>query len=207
MCELIDRIKFWRAADRIGPDIPWTHWRLHFPSKMLKLCKSKFKHFDNTAQFRPGAYAMGCSKISIGRRVVIRPLTMLCASTLKQTPAGGITIEDDVLIANGVQIHTDQHIFDNPDIPIFDQGYVEPEDVVIQKGSWIGANSVILKGVTIGENTVIGAGSVVVKNIPSRTVAAGVPARVIREITKDDLSADARKAYIDTGVRWYNEVL
>jgi len=39
--ELRGRIKFWKKADRIGPDIPWTHWRLHFKSTMKKLCNQK----------------------------------------------------------------------------------------------------------------------------------------------------------------------
>ena len=52
---------------------------------------------------------------------------------------------------------------------------------------WIGARSIILQGVTIGEAAVIAAGSVVTKDIPPYTVAAGVPARVIkRRVIKDD---------------------
>ena len=51
---------------------------------------------------------------------------------------------------------------------------------------WIGSGAVILAGTTIGDNTVIGAGSVVKGNIPSGVVAAGVPCRVIREITEAD---------------------
>lgn len=54
---------------------------------------------------------------------------------------------------------------------------------------WVGGNTVINPGVTIGDNVVIGSGSVVTKDIPSGVIAAGVPCRVIREIT------DADKAY------------
>ena len=77
--ELINRISFWKKSDRIGPDIPWTHWRLHFKKTMQRLCKSKFLQFSDTAEFRPGAYAIVCSKIKIGERVIIRPNTMLFA--------------------------------------------------------------------------------------------------------------------------------
>ena len=56
--EITARIRFWRAADRIGPDIPWTHWRLHFKSTMRALCASRFKSFGDAAEFRPGAYAI-----------------------------------------------------------------------------------------------------------------------------------------------------
>ena len=51
---------------------------------------------------------------------------------------------------------------------------------------WIGAGATILAGVTIGNNSVIGAGSVVNKDIPAGVIAAGVPCKVIREITEED---------------------
>lgn len=56
--------------------------------------------------------------------------------------------------------------------------------VKIGDGAWIGQRATILKGVTIGENAVIGAGSVVIKDIPPDTLAAGVPAKVIRELAE-----------------------
>lgn len=54
--------------------------------------------------------------------------------------------------------------------------------VVIREGAWIGARSIILKGVTIGKGSVVGMGSVVTSDVPPRTVVAGNPARIIREI-------------------------
>ena len=53
---------------------------------------------------------------------------------------------------------------------------------MIEKNVWIGMNSVILKGVTIGDNSIIGAGSVVVKDVPKNTIAAGNPAKVIKDL-------------------------
>ncbi len=54
----------------------------------------------------------------------------------------------------------------------------------MKRNCWIGANSVILPGVTIGENSVVAAGSVVTKDVPADTVVAGVPARVIKNVTE-----------------------
>jgi len=178
--EFIDRIKFWKSCDRIGPEIPYTHWRLYFKSTMLKLCKRKFKFFDDTAEFRPFSYAICCSKIHIGKRVVIRPGSLLEADPREGEK--GITIEDDVLLGPGVHIFVSDHFFNNSELSIFDQGHGTSEEVVIKKGAWIGANVIILKGVTIGRNSVVGAGSVVTKSIPDFTVAAGNPARILKII-------------------------
>ena len=62
--------------------------------------------------------------------------------------------------------------------------YAKP--VTIGNDCWFGANVVICPGVTIGNNCVIGAGSVVLKDIPDNSFAAGVPTRVIREITEKE---------------------
>lgn len=62
--------------------------------------------------------------------------------------------------------------------------YAKP--VTIGNDCWFGANVVVCPGVTIGDNCVIGAGSVVTRDIPSNSFAAGVPARVVRTITEKD---------------------
>ncbi len=175
--ELLERIRFWRAADRIGPDIPWTHWRLHFRSTQRALCQRRFKRFPASAEFRPGAYAVACSKIEIGERVVIRPGTMLFANPDYDGP--GIVIEDDVLIGSGVHIYNANHAFKDPGKPIIDQGHSPARTVTLRRGCWIGANVTILAGVEVGENAVIGAGSVVTKSIPAHAVAVGNPAQLL----------------------------
>ena len=180
LIELLKKCRFWKTTDRIGPDIPGTHWKLHLHSTMLSLCKRKFKFFHDTAEFRPGAYAIGCSRISIGRRVVIRPGCMLFADPREN--GAGITIENDVLVGSGVHFYANNHKFDDPKIPIIDQGHYASEEIVIKTGSWIGANAIILPGVIIGDNSVVGAGSIVTQSIPARVVAAGNPAKVIRRL-------------------------
>ena len=179
LTDFIKKRKFDKKVDRLGPDIPFTHWKLFFKKSMLKLCKNKFKSFSDTSEFRPGAYAVVCSKISIGKRVVIRPGTMLLADPAED--GAGITIEDDVLIGSGVHFYVGNHNFENPKIPVIDQGHTASKPILLKKGCWIGANVTILPGVVIGENSVIGAGSVVTKSIPNNVVAVGNPCKVLKK--------------------------
>lgn len=184
--EIFSRIKYWNSTDRIGPDMLLTHWRLYFKSTMKNLCSNKFKHFGEGAEFRPGAYAEACSKISIGNNVVIRPGTFLFADPAHG--GGGIVIEEKVSIGPGVHFYTNNHKFSDVSQTIYDQGYPPPterDSITLKKGCWIGAGVIILPRVTIGENAVVGAGSVVTKSIPAYAVAVGNPAKVIRSLKED----------------------
>lgn len=178
--EIAERYSFELSADRLGPDTPFTHWRLYFAKSMTSLCRSKFASFGDDSQFRPGAYAVACSRIHIGKRVVIRPQTMLFADPRKD--GAEIVIEDGVLIGSGVHIYVGNHRFERKDQPIIDQGHSPSQEVSLRKGCWIGAGAMILPGVEIGENAVVGAGSVVTRSVPAFVVAAGNPAKVIRNL-------------------------
>jgi acetyltransferase-like isoleucine patch superfamily enzyme len=90
---------------------------------------------------------------------------------------GGITIEDNVLLAPKVSLLTEQH----PISPENRQSLV-PKPIHIKKNVWIGAAATILPGVTIGENSVIAAGAVVTTDVPANTVVGGIPAKFIKNI-------------------------
>lgn len=90
---------------------------------------------------------------------------------------GGITIDDNVLIAPKVSLLSEGH----PISPADRQSLV-PGHIHIKKGAWIGANATILPGVTVGENAVIAAGAVVSKDVPANTIVGGIPAKVIRTV-------------------------
>jgi serine acetyltransferase len=179
---MIQRLRFWLTVDRLGPDIPLTHFLLHFKGTARKLCSSKFQEFGEGAEFRPGAYAVCTKQIKIGARVVIRPQSMLfaCPSTIDEECH--ITVEDDVLIGSGCHIYTSNHEFSNTKQPISTQGHSKVKPVIIERGCWIGANVIVLPGVTIGANSVVGAGSVVTRNVEPFSVYGGNPARLIKRI-------------------------
>ena len=96
---------------------------------------------------------------------------------------GKVTIGDNCLFAPNVAIYTAGHPI-HPDSrnSLYEYGI----DVTIGSNVWIGGNAVVMPGVTIGDCCVIGAGSVVTKDIPAWSIAAGNPARVIRKITEED---------------------
>ena len=94
-----------------------------------------------------------------------------------------VTLGDNCLLAPNVSIYTAGHAL-HPESRAF--GYEYGIEVTIGNNVWIGGNTVVLPGVHIGDNVVIGAGSVVTKDIPDWSFAAGNPCRVIRAITEED---------------------
>lgn len=88
---------------------------------------------------------------------------------------GGITIEDNVLIAPKVSLLSEGHPVSPADRHSLVVGHIH-----IKKNAWIGANATILPGVTIGENAIVAAGAVVSKDIPDNSIAGGIPAKIIK---------------------------
>jgi len=177
---MLQRLKWYWQCDRLGPDIFLTHFLLFSRRLGRWLCERKFKSFGENSEFRPYAYAIFPSRISIGSNIVVRPGTMLFAD---EDPAGTIVLEDDVIMGSGIHFYVNNHKFDRTDIPIQYQGYHPPKELRVKKGAWIGANAIILSGVTIGENAVVSAGAIVTKDVAPYTVVGGNPARVIRKLS------------------------
>jgi len=90
----------------------------------------------------------------------------------------GVTIEDDVFIGPNVSFTNDKY----PRV----RGEWTLLRTRIKKGASIGANSVILPEVTIGEGALVGAGSIVTKDVPSKAIVTGNPARIIGYRNKNE---------------------
>jgi acetyltransferase-like isoleucine patch superfamily enzyme len=115
------------------------------------------------------------ARIRIGRECFLNRGTMLAASD-------SIEIGDHVMFANGCFVGDAAHRHDDPELPVTRQGFEPGRPVRIGSNVWFGVNCVVTGGVTIGDRAVIGANSVVTRDVPEGTIAAGAPAKVIKEI-------------------------
>jgi acetyltransferase-like isoleucine patch superfamily enzyme len=93
--------------------------------------------------------------------------------------AGGIRIGRAVGLGPGVTILTSVHTEADVSRPVISNA-LEFGEVTVGDGTDIGVNTIILPGVNISEGCIIGAGSVVTKDLPAYSVAAGNPARILR---------------------------
>ena len=108
------------------------------------------------------------NSVKIGRGVVIMNNALMMA-------AGGITIDDDVMVAANAQLISNNH-------DLYDHAVLTCKPVHLKRNCWIGAGATILPGVTVGENAVVGAGSIVTRDVEDNTVVAGNPARVVKRL-------------------------
>ncbi|MBQ6652597.1 MAG: galactoside O-acetyltransferase [Prevotella sp.] len=119
----------------------------------------------------PGLTVVRSKNVTIGKNVVIMNNCLMMS-------AGGITIDDNALIAANAQLISNNHDLEEHMI-------ITCKPVHLKRNCWIGAGATILPGVTVGENSVVGAGSVVTKDIPDNCIAVGSPAKVVKTINKE----------------------
>jgi acetyltransferase-like isoleucine patch superfamily enzyme len=115
------------------------------------------------------------ARIAIGSGTFLNIGVMIASMNL-------VEIGDHCMFANGCFVTDASHRFSDPDTPITWQGFTSKGPTRIGDNVWCGAHVVVTSGVTIGERCVIGANSVVTTDIPSFSIAAGVPAKVLRTI-------------------------
>ena len=127
---------------------------------------------DNVSIYE-NVYIYSPENLSIGDNVSIHPMCYIDAT-------GGIYIGNDVSIAHMVTVMSTTHLFDDATIPIKDQG-CESKKTVIKNNVWIGAKTTVLYGVKISQGSILGANSVVNKDVPEFSIAAGIPAKIIKE--------------------------
>lgn len=115
------------------------------------------------------------ARITIGRGCFLNRETMLAAQEL-------IEIGDHVMFANHCFVGDADHRYDDPELPITWQGFTARGPVRIGDNVWLGKGVVVTGGTAIGNRSVIGSNSVVTRDVPPATIAAGVPAKPLRAI-------------------------
>jgi len=116
--------------------------------------------------------------ISVGRDSLIGEYSVIRGQ-------GGVTIGDRVYTSPFTQILAVNHIFSDPDKPFIEQG-ITAKGIVIEDDVWLGSGAIVVDGVTVGKGSVVAAGAVVTKDVPAHTVVSGIPAKVVKTISKDD---------------------
>jgi len=156
-----------------GSPIEIGDYATFIASSDKKISFSIWPHNKDEGIIKIGDFCMICPGVRIGS-------------------ATGVFIDDSCMIASNAYItDSDWHDIYNRIAP----GKTAP--VRIEKNVWVGDSAIICKGVTIGENSIVGAGAVVVSSIPANVIAAGNPAKAVKNL-------DSKEKFI-TRARWFAE--
>ena len=139
------------------------------------MSKIKGKPVDKSFALFPPFNTDYGKNITFGKNVFIN-------SGCKFQDQGGITVGNNVLIGHNVVLATLDH-----NICVSKRAELFAALIVIEDNVWIGANVTVTSGVTIGKGSIVAAGAVVTKDVPEYSIVGGVPAKVIRELTEEEI--------------------
>jgi acetyltransferase-like isoleucine patch superfamily enzyme len=178
----------WRWYERNS--LPWNRLRIHREFMRREAFVRWPVHGNVLEAFREGRLEVGAhtlfephvwitapgdARVRIGSGTFLNIAVMVAAHEL-------VEIGDYCMFANGCFVTDANHRFDDLEKPVPWQGFTSKGPTRVGDNVWCGANVVITSGVTVGERCVIGANSVVTEDLEPFTIAAGVPARVLKRI-------------------------
>jgi acetyltransferase-like isoleucine patch superfamily enzyme len=178
----------WRWYERNS--LPWNRARIHWElmrrgafarwplhGNVLEAMRAGRLEVGPEVLFEPGVWitAPGEARVRIGAGSFLNQGVMVASEQL-------VEIGEHCMLANGCFVSDANHRFDDPEKPITWQGFQSKGPTRVGDNCWLGANVVVTSGVSIGERCVIGANSVVTHDVESFSIAAGMPARVIRRV-------------------------
>jgi acetyltransferase-like isoleucine patch superfamily enzyme len=181
----------WRWYERNS--LPWNRLRIHREFMLREAFVRWPVHGNVLEAFHEGRLeigqhtllephvwitAPGDARVRIGSGTFLNIAVMVAAAEL-------VEIGDHCMFANGCFVSDAGHRFDDPDKPVPWQGFVTKGPTRVGDNVWCGANVVITSGVSVGERCVIGANSVVTRDLPPFSIAAGAPAKVLRGVEYD----------------------
>lgn len=164
--------ELFQEAIRIGMEL---NYQYHTPEEIREIMgRLTGRKIDDSFRLFPPFYTDFGKNITIGKNVFIN-------SGCHFQDQGGITIGESSMIGHNVVLATINHDLE----PKNDRkNHYAP--IRIGNHVWIGSNAVVLPGVSIGDWAVVAAGAVVTKNVLPYTVVGGVPAKVIKTISKEE---------------------
>ena len=182
----------WRWYERNS--LPWNRARIHWHFMRREAFVRWPVHGNVLEAFDEGRLEIGAhtllepdvwltvpgdARVRIGAGTFLNIGVMVAATER-------IEIGDHCMFANNCFVTDGNHRFDDRETPVPHQGFTSKGPTIIGDNVWCGANVVITSGVTVGERCVIGANSVVTTALPPRSIAAGAPATVLREVEYGD---------------------
>ncbi len=185
----------WRWYERNS--LPWNRAAIHWEAmrrgafirwpvhgNVLEALREGRLEIGADTLLEPGVWitAPGRARVRIGAGTFLNLGVMVAALEL-------VEIGDHCMFANGCFVTDADHRFLDPVLPVPWQGFSTKGPTRIGDNVWCGTNVTITSGVTVGERCVIGANSVVTRDLPAFSIAAGVPARVLRQIREADSSS------------------
>ena len=178
----------WRWYERNA--LPWNRVRIHAEfARRRSFCRWPL-HGNVLELLREG-------RLELGEQVLLEPGVWLTAPAPGRIRIGGgtflnlgvqiaavelVEIGAHCMLANGCFVTDGNHRFDDPGRPVPWQGFTSKGPTRIGDNVWCGVNVVVTTGVTVGDRCVIGANSVVTRDLPPHSIAAGAPAKVLRTI-------------------------
>jgi acetyltransferase-like isoleucine patch superfamily enzyme len=170
--------------------MPWNRARIHWElmrrgafarwpvhGNVLQALREGRLDVGEGALFEPGVWitAPGSARVRIGAGTFLNQGVMVASNQL-------VEIGEHCMLANGCFVSDASHRYDDPARPVPWQGFTSKGPTRIGANCWLGTHVVVTDGVTVGERCVVGANSVVTRDLPPFSLAAGAPARVLRQI-------------------------
>lgn len=148
-----------------------------FNKMRTKILLSKIKEIGDNVHLHQPIWISNPSKLILKNNIYIGPNAKIASD-------GGVTIEDNCSIGDGLSIYSYNHNYKSKKALPFDEKRIF-KPVHIHANVWIGLNVAIVPGVTIGEGAIVGMGSVVTKDVPPLALVGGNPAKIIKYRNKN----------------------
>lgn len=197
---------FWQQMWSLIRGLRWLllmkNPRMALHGKGVRLYNSRRIRFRRFMKLGDGVLlsALGSEGISLGNNVGIGAYSRLVVSMSFDDPgkfirignqvgigefaylggAGGLEIGDDCIIGQYLSCHPENHLADDPELPIRLQG-VTRKGIRIGRNCWIGSKVTVLDGVELGDGCIVAAGAVVTRSFPGNSVIGGVPAKLLKQ--------------------------